>query len=77
MPSKNLYRNSEDPTPYACLQDDILQFQGSGAEVLLCGDMNARTAERDDFVKLSDLPQCLDIPDEAEDLPTHIPLRRS
>ena len=32
--------------PYDCLQDDILQFQGTGAEVPICGDMNARTAEK-------------------------------
>ena len=77
MPSKKLYKNSDLKTPYACLQDDILQFQGSGAEVLICGDMNARTAERDDFIKLSELPECLEVPDEADDLPPDIPPRRN
>ena len=72
MPQKKLHKSCDAKTPHACLQDDILQFQGTGAEVLICGDMNARTAEEDDFIKLSELPECLDIPDEADDLPAYI-----
>ena len=73
MPQKKLDKNLDMQKPYDCLQDGILQFQGTGAEVLICEDMNARPAERDDFLKLSELSECLDVPDEAEDLPSFIP----
>ena len=77
MPHKKLYKSPDAKSPYPCLQDDVLQFQGIGAELLICGDMNARTAERDDFVKLSELPECLALPAEAEDLPSFIPTRQN
>ena len=72
MPSQKWYKNHDLKTPYACLQDDFLQLQGTGADVLVCEDMNAQTAELDDFVKFSELPKCLDIPAEADDLPAQI-----
>ena len=44
MPCKKDFKNSDIKTPYVLLQEDVLQYQGAGAEVLICGDMNARTA---------------------------------
>ena len=73
---KNLYRNPDAQSPYVCLQDDALQLQGTGAELLICGNRNARTAERDHLVKLSELPECQDAPTEAEDLPSFVPARQ-
>ena len=72
MPAKKHFKNSTVKSPYECLQDDILQFQGKGADILVCGDMNARTAKHDDYIRLSELPPCLDVPDEADDLPDYI-----
>ena len=40
--------------PYQCLQEDVLKYQIQGAQVLICGDMNARTAEEPDYVRLAD-----------------------
>ena len=77
MPDKQSYRKSDAKTPYECLQDDILQFQGRGADIIICGDMNARTAEQDDYISLSELPDYLDVPDEADDLPSHIQPRHN
>lgn len=77
MLQKKLYRNPDAQSPYACLQDDVLQFQGTGAELLVCGNRNARTAERDHLVKLSELPECLDAPSQAEDLPSFAPARHN
>ncbi|DBB13395.1 TPA: hypothetical protein ACH3X3_005128 [Trebouxia sp. C0006] len=57
--------------------DDILQFQGKGADILVCGDINARTAEQDDYIRLAELPPCLDVPDEADDLPDYIQPRHN
>ena len=37
-----------------CLQEDVLKYQIQGAQILICGDMNARTAEEPDYVRLSD-----------------------
>ena len=37
--------------PYECLQKDVLEFQCQGAQILVCGDFNARTAEEPDFLR--------------------------
>ncbi len=39
--------------------------------------MNARTAEHDDHIRLSELPPCLDVPDKADDLSDHIQPRHN
>ena len=72
MPAKKHFKESALKSPYECLQDDILQVQGRGADNLVCGDMSAGTAEHDDRIRLSELPPCLDVLDEADDLPDHI-----
>ena len=72
MPAKKHFKNSTVKSPYKCWQDDILQFQGQGVDILVCGDMNAQNAEHDDYIRLSELPPCLDVPDEADDLPDYI-----
>ncbi|KAA6427587.1 MAG: hypothetical protein FRX49_02250 [Trebouxia sp. A1-2] len=77
MPAKKHFKNSTVKSPYECLQNDILQFQGRGANILICGDMNARTAEQDDYIRLSELPPCLDVPDEADDLPDYVQPRHN
>jgi len=39
----------------------------------VCGDMNARTAELDDYIRLADLQDYLDVPDEGAYLNAYIP----
>ncbi|DBB11112.1 TPA: hypothetical protein ACH3X3_006572 [Trebouxia sp. C0006] len=77
MPAKQHFKNSTVKSPYECLQDDTLQFQGKGADILVCGDMNDSTAEQDDYIRLAELPPCLDVPDEADDLPDYIQPRHN
>ncbi len=43
--------------------------------IVVCGDMNARTAELDDYIRLADLQEFVDIPDEGAYLNSHIPKR--
>ena len=40
---------------YERLQSDVLKCQGRGAQILLCGDFNARTAEEPDFLRMAEL----------------------
>ena len=42
---------------------------------MVCGDMNARTAELDDDIIFADLQDYLDVPDEGAYLNTYIPKR--
>ncbi len=37
------------------MQNDVLEYQGKGAQTLICGDFNARTAEEPDFLRMADL----------------------
>ena len=54
-------------SPYDCMQDDVLEFQGRGAQFLVCGDLNARTAEEPGFVRTAELQPFLPIaPDDDE-----------
>ena len=52
MPAKKNLKSTVK-SPYECLQDDTLQFQGRGADILVCGDMNACTTEHEDCIRLS------------------------
>ena len=54
---------------YECLQEDVLKYQTQGAQILICGDMNARTAEDLDYIRLADLDSFIAVPgDYAGDL---------
>lgn len=35
------------------MQEDVLKCQIQGAQILICGDMNARTAKEPDYVRLA------------------------
>ncbi len=53
MPQKPKFTNLQKITPtalcpYECLQKHLLEYQDRGAQVLACGDFNARTAEEPD-----------------------------
>ena len=64
-------------TPCDCMQDDVLKYQGRGAQILICNDFNARTAEELDFVRTAELqPFLLTTPDDDE-LPDYIPPRHN
>ena len=64
-------------TPFECLQADIAQFQGNGAQILICGDMNARTATEADFARVSDLSEFVSLPEGIDELPRDIICRRN
>ena len=51
--------------PYDTLQNDIVDAQNAGGCIIVCGDMNARTAEQDDYTRLADLQDFVDVPEEG------------
>ncbi len=54
-----------DSCPYDALQLDIAEAQSAGGCIVVCGDMNARTAELDDYIRLADLQDYVDVLDEG------------
>ena len=67
---------SATPCPYECLQNNVLDYQSRGAQILICGDFNARTAEEPDFVRTAELQPFLPAAPDDEELPDYIPQRR-
>ena len=55
------------------MQSDVLEFQSKGAQILVCGDLNARTAEEPDFVRTAELQSFLTTAPDDDELPDHIP----
>ncbi|KAA6428974.1 MAG: hypothetical protein FRX49_01084 [Trebouxia sp. A1-2] len=53
----------------------LFEAQNAGGCNILCGDMNARTAELDDYMTVVDLQDYFDIPDEGAYLNCYIPKR--
>ncbi|KAL3148731.1 hypothetical protein ABBQ38_014142 [Trebouxia sp. C0009 RCD-2024] len=51
--------------PDDTLQDDIVDAQNAGGCIIVCGDMNARTAEQADYISLADLQGFVDVPEEG------------
>ena len=56
------------------LQNDI-DAQNAGGCIIVCGDMNARTAEQDDYARLADLQDFVDVPEEGAYLGADVPRR--
>jgi len=79
MPQKREFKKiTPTPTcPYEHLQSDVLKYQGRGAQILLCGDFNARTAEEPDFLRMAELQPFLPNTLDDDDLPDDIPHRRN
>ena len=82
MPQKKGFMNhqkitSATPCPYECLQNDVLDYQSRGAQILICGDFNARTAEEPDFVRTAELQPFLPTAPDDEELPDYIPQMRN
>ena len=63
--------------PYEDLQNDVLKYQGRGAQILLCGDFNATTAEEPDFLRMAELQPFLPNTSDDDNLPDDIPHRRN
>ena len=42
-------------TLYECMQNDVFKYQGKGAQILICGDFKARTAEEPDLLRMGKL----------------------
>ena len=61
--------------PYDMLQNDIIDAQNAGGCIVVCGDMNARTAEQDDYTRLADLQEFVDVPEEGAYLGADVPQR--
>lgn len=76
MPQKVTMKDAPT-TPFDCLQADIANFQGKGAQILICGDMNARTATEADYVRVSDLHEFVSLPEDVDELPKVIPDRHN
>ena len=64
-------------TPYECMQNDVLECQGKGAQILICGDFNARTAEEPDFLRMAELQPFLPTALDEDELPDYIRQRRN
>ena len=82
MPQKKDFMNHQKITPatlcpYECLQNDVLEFQSRGAQVLICGDFNARTAEEPDFLRTAELQPFLPTAPDDDELPDYIPHRHN
>ena len=61
--------------PYDTLQNDIVDAQNARGCIVVCGDMNARTAEQDDYTRLADLQDFVDVPEEGAYLGADVPPR--
>ena len=61
--------------PYDTLQNDIVDAQNAGGCIIVCGDMNARTAEQDDYTRHVDLQDFVDVPEEGAYLGADVPQR--
>ena len=71
------WKITSTPTcPYERLQNDVLKHQGRGAQILLCDDFNARTAEEADFLRMTELQPFLPNTPHDDDLPDDIAHRR-
>ena len=55
----------------------FLQFQSMGAQILVCGDMNARTAEETDYVRIAHLQDFIDVPGDIDELPELVERRHN
>ena len=71
MPQKSEFRKIRHlhNSPYTCLQNDVVEFQGRGARILICGDFNARTAEDPDFLRMAELQDFLPTALDEDELP--------
>ena len=61
--------------PYNTLQNDIVDAQNAGGCIIVCDDMNARTAEQYDYTRLADLQDFVDGPEEGAYLGADVPQR--
>jgi len=59
------------------MQNDVLKYQGKGAQILICGDFNARTAEEPDFLRMAELQPFLPTAPDEDELPDYIRQRRN
>ena len=48
-----------------------------GGQILICGDMNARTAQEPDYIRIDALQEYVDVPGGIDELPEHIVPRQS
>ncbi|DBB02904.1 TPA: hypothetical protein ACH3X1_013507 [Trebouxia sp. C0004] len=64
-------------TPYEGMQNDVLEYQGKGAQILTCGDFNARTAEEPDFLRMAELHSFLPTVLNEDELPGYVRQRRN
>jgi hypothetical protein len=79
MPQKQRF-NKIIPTPripYECMQHDVLENQGKGAQILICGDFNAKTAEEPDYLKKAELQPFLPTALDENKLPDCIRQRHN
>ena len=67
--------NTSNCSSYDTLQNDIVDAQNAGGRIIVCGDMNARTAEQDDYTRLADLQDFVDVPEEGAYLGADVPQR--
>ena len=63
--------------PYDLLQNDVVDAQNAGGCIIVCGDMNARTAEQDDYTRFADLQNFVDVSEEGAYLGADVPQRCS
>ena len=61
-------------THFKTLQN-IVDAQNAGGCIVVHGDMNARTAEQDDYTRLADLQDFVNVPEEGAHLGADIPQR--
>ena len=61
---------------YDTLQNDIVDAQNAGGCIIVCGDMNAKTAEQDDYTRLADLQDAVDVIEEGAYLGADVSLKK-
>ena len=63
--------------PYEQSQKHVLQFQNTGAQSLICGDVNVRTVQEADWVCAYALRYHVNITGAIDELPDHIVPRQN
>ena len=73
MAKQKITPTASSPYDYDC----ILEYQNRGAQILICSDLNARTAEEPHSVRTAELQSFLPTAPDDNELPNYISPRQT